>query len=236
MAWRTRATRHTGPDPLGLRPAPSPVAWVHNPNGWGDSLGLTPCEWVLADEKYDKRVLGRGRGPRPALSCRPSADHSRKEFRPMIHFHFSRDAEQCDGSPPSGCDVGHMNVTGDLGSATSQGHCPDQGMMIYLSVSLLLQHLTRLYRSRKQQKFVGVDSSFTVGFRPTRLGIMVSCNGVLTGHVQLRELFAEVSRAVDEFCAKELPVLPDGDTGRKDLLRSLERFRLATGIRTDSGS
>ncbi|MEU9447308.1 DUF6531 domain-containing protein [Streptomyces sp. NPDC048277] len=30
-------------DPLGLEPAPNPVAYVHNPHTWGDPLGLTPC-------------------------------------------------------------------------------------------------------------------------------------------------------------------------------------------------
>ncbi|MER5929374.1 putative T7SS-secreted protein [Streptomyces sp. NPDC002054] len=35
--------RYLSPDPLGLAPAPNPVAYVHNPHTWYDALGLTPC-------------------------------------------------------------------------------------------------------------------------------------------------------------------------------------------------
>ncbi|KOG86294.1 type IV secretion protein Rhs, partial [Streptomyces varsoviensis] len=35
--------RYTTPDPLGLAPAPNPVAYVHNPHTWADPLGLSPC-------------------------------------------------------------------------------------------------------------------------------------------------------------------------------------------------
>ncbi|MEV5430217.1 RHS repeat-associated core domain-containing protein [Streptomyces sp. NPDC052701] len=34
--------RYTSPDPLGLAPAPNPVAYVHNPHTWTDPLGLSP--------------------------------------------------------------------------------------------------------------------------------------------------------------------------------------------------
>ncbi|MBM7169947.1 hypothetical protein JQK87_16285 [Streptomyces sp. G44] len=34
--------RYTSPDPLGLLPAPNPVAYVHNPHSWSDPLGLAP--------------------------------------------------------------------------------------------------------------------------------------------------------------------------------------------------
>ncbi|MDT0305512.1 RHS repeat-associated core domain-containing protein [Streptomyces sp. DSM 44917] len=35
--------RYTTPDPLGLTPAPNPVAYVHNPLTWSDPWGLAPC-------------------------------------------------------------------------------------------------------------------------------------------------------------------------------------------------
>ncbi|MFI2506887.1 putative T7SS-secreted protein [Streptomyces sp. NPDC018972] len=34
--------RYTSPDPLGLAPAPNPVAYVHNPHTYADPLGLSP--------------------------------------------------------------------------------------------------------------------------------------------------------------------------------------------------
>ncbi|MFE3496255.1 putative T7SS-secreted protein [Streptomyces sp. NPDC059175] len=36
--------RYLSPDPLGLEPAPNHRTYVHNPTGWADPLGLTPCE------------------------------------------------------------------------------------------------------------------------------------------------------------------------------------------------
>ncbi|WP_164764646.1 DNA/RNA non-specific endonuclease [Streptomyces lydicus] len=35
--------RYTTPDPLGLAPAPNPVAYVDDPQTWSDPLGLAPC-------------------------------------------------------------------------------------------------------------------------------------------------------------------------------------------------
>ncbi|MFF5274067.1 putative T7SS-secreted protein [Streptomyces sp. NPDC000133] len=44
--------RYLTSDPLGLVPAPNPVAYVHNPQTWADSLGLSPCvPRSLADAK-----------------------------------------------------------------------------------------------------------------------------------------------------------------------------------------
>ncbi|BBJ44733.1 type IV secretion protein Rhs [Streptomyces antimycoticus] len=36
--------RYASPDPLGLRPAPNEVAYVHNPYTWSDFLGLAGCD------------------------------------------------------------------------------------------------------------------------------------------------------------------------------------------------
>ncbi|MGW8488048.1 putative T7SS-secreted protein [Streptomyces sp. NPDC055886] len=36
--------RYLSPDPLGLAPAPNPMAYVHNPHTWSDHLGLAPDE------------------------------------------------------------------------------------------------------------------------------------------------------------------------------------------------
>lgn len=41
-AYDPETARYLGPDPLGLTPAPNPVAYVGNPLTWFDLLGLTP--------------------------------------------------------------------------------------------------------------------------------------------------------------------------------------------------
>jgi uncharacterized protein RhaS with RHS repeats len=36
--------RYMSTDPLGIGPAPNPVAWVQNPHSWTDPLGLAKCD------------------------------------------------------------------------------------------------------------------------------------------------------------------------------------------------
>ncbi|MBA2945869.1 putative T7SS-secreted protein [Streptomyces himalayensis] len=52
--------RYTSPDPLGLGPAPNPVAWVTNPHTWTDPLGLFTCkvENALKDWQSNRYQFG----------------------------------------------------------------------------------------------------------------------------------------------------------------------------------
>ncbi|OLZ60737.1 hypothetical protein AV521_44790 [Streptomyces sp. IMTB 2501] len=65
-------------------------------------------------------------------------DRLRRELHTVITVQFTVRPGQGDAS---GFDLGDMTVTGDLGTADSAGHVPDQGMMIYLSVVQLLDSL-----------------------------------------------------------------------------------------------
>ncbi|GAA1542659.1 hypothetical protein GCM10009730_59630 [Streptomyces albidochromogenes] len=50
--------RYFTPDPLGLAPAPNPLAYVANPLTWTDPLGLAPCRKNEPDDiTWDERVL-----------------------------------------------------------------------------------------------------------------------------------------------------------------------------------
>ncbi|NBE52145.1 RHS repeat-associated core domain-containing protein [Streptomyces boluensis] len=40
--YNPHTARYLSPDPLGLRPADNPIAYVHNPHSWADPLGLAP--------------------------------------------------------------------------------------------------------------------------------------------------------------------------------------------------
>ncbi|GAA4039961.1 putative T7SS-secreted protein [Streptomyces shaanxiensis] len=51
--------RYTSPDPLGLAPAPNPVAWVHNPHTWADPSGLAGCEVVYGKTAGEGENLKR---------------------------------------------------------------------------------------------------------------------------------------------------------------------------------
>ncbi|MEU0812619.1 RHS repeat-associated core domain-containing protein, partial [Streptomyces sp. NPDC005970] len=58
--------RYTTPDPLGLTPAPNPVAYVSNPHRWVDPLGLAPYEsdpfepWADARPDGEEVIAGHG--------------------------------------------------------------------------------------------------------------------------------------------------------------------------------
>ncbi|POX55407.1 hypothetical protein C3489_10165 [Streptomyces sp. Ru71] len=57
--------RYTSPDPLGLLPAPNPVAYVHNPHTWSDPLGLAPLCHLHGGETGSPGGPGILPGPAP---------------------------------------------------------------------------------------------------------------------------------------------------------------------------
>ncbi|WP_093637933.1 DUF6531 domain-containing protein [Streptomyces sp. 2224.1] len=73
--------RFASPDPLGLTPAPNPVAYVDSPLTWADPLGLAPCsdaELLSATQKLADDVLKLPKGQRggmaEAISLREGGD------------------------------------------------------------------------------------------------------------------------------------------------------------------
>lgn len=66
-------------------------------------------------------------------------------------FEFS--VAENETPPPSGFDLGYMDVRGNRGEAGSRDRTPDQAMMIYLSLPLLMDGLRRF--------LPGQDRSFT---------------------------------------------------------------------------
>lgn len=144
-----------------------------------------------------------------------------------MRFAFSVD----DLPPPSGFDLGHMEVTGALGSYSSRGRTPDQAMMIHVSVSLLLDGLRSLVEAgRGGWSFGGVDSSFSLKFSLTKDGtITTQAPGTPIDRSDVRTVVTAVWTAAKEFADVHLPLLPRDDAGRQDLEMSLAGFaRLVT--------
>lgn len=73
----------------------------------------------------------------------------------MIKVKFSVRAGQGE---PSGFDLGDILVEGERGAANSGGHVPDQGMMIYPSVTLLLDSLRMLFSGRRSRSHSQVST------------------------------------------------------------------------------
>ncbi|MDT3395061.1 RHS repeat-associated core domain-containing protein [Streptomyces sp. B1866] len=85
-----QTARYLTPDPLGLAPAPNPVAYVHNPHTWADPLGLSPYRpgppQGVSPEDFGEagRMLREGtghlgddvvvQGSRAAGTARPTSD------------------------------------------------------------------------------------------------------------------------------------------------------------------
>ncbi|MFF1358620.1 hypothetical protein [Streptomyces sp. NPDC058297] len=121
-----------------------------------------------------------------------------------------------------------MSATGDLGTADSAGHTPDQGMMIYLSVTQLLDSLGDFLRGDAGTLvFTGVDTSFGLAFRRTRRGLSVASKDGVIARTSAPELGEAVLRAADQLSL----TLPAEDSAAADLSAALESFpRLAEEV------
>ncbi|MBC2908236.1 hypothetical protein [Streptomyces cupreus] len=131
--------------------------------------------------------------------------------------------------PPSGFDLGHVDVWGSKGRTTSRDRRPDQAMMIYLSLTLLLDGLRYFLvdGNRSSYESAAVDSSFSLKFTRGREddgSIETTHGGVLLDRSTTRELATAVYKAAKEFAQATLPNLPPDDAGREDLEKSLAEF------------
>ncbi len=132
-----------------------------------------------------------------------------------------------DQGEPSEFDLGDITCEGESGSVGSAGHVPDQGMMIYLSIPLLLDSIRPLFTGEKKAvSFVGTDTSFRLDFTRDRKGVVaVSAKGAVLGKCTPEELADAVLRATGELEERSLSALPAAGGARRDLASSMERFR-----------
>ncbi|MEN1884556.1 hypothetical protein [Streptomyces mirabilis] len=129
----------------------------------------------------------------------------------MITVQFTVRPGQGD---PSGFDLGDMSVTGGLGTADSAGRTPDQGMMIYLSVTQLLDSLRAFLSGHgKTLTFTGVDTSFSLVFRRTKDGISVAFKDGIIARTASDELASAVLGAAESLSLTLPPgILPHPTT------------------------
>ncbi|MFE9369021.1 hypothetical protein ACFYM2_04485 [Streptomyces sp. NPDC006711] len=145
----------------------------------------------------------------------------------MINFRFCVRPGQ---GTPSGFDLGDLVCEGHLGEASSVGHVPDQGMMIYLSVTQLLDDLGDfLTGAGKELTFTGVDTSFELVFRQGKKEISVAWNEGVIARVSRGDLAESVAEAASELANSGLALLPLQDAVRVDYLAALHNF-LTTAV------
>ncbi|MEW1774800.1 hypothetical protein [Streptomyces sp. NPDC086777] len=145
--------------------------------------------------------------------------------RTTLRFEFS--VAENEAPPPSGFDLGHMDVRGDRGAASSRDRTPDQAMMIYLSLPLLMDGLRRFLSSRDRSFTTSaVDSSFSLTFRRGDDGSIETLHdGTVIDRSSAEDLTSAVYTAAERFARPRLPLLPEDDAGREDLEKSLAEFR-----------
>ncbi|MER5613619.1 hypothetical protein [Streptomyces sp. NPDC002215] len=142
----------------------------------------------------------------------------------MIKMKFSVRPGQGEAN---GFDLGDIACEGENGTAGSADHFPDQGMMIYPSVTLLLDCLRTLATGgRKSISFTGSDTSFRLDFRSDGKGfVSVSANGQLLGKSSIEDLAHEVLRPAQGLADGDLSRLPAGDPVRTDYLSAVRELR-----------
>jgi hypothetical protein len=141
----------------------------------------------------------------------------------MAQFRFTR---RTAGEPASGFELGDLTVVGNRGEATSAGHRPDQGMMIFVSITQLLDGLRVLLdRGKGAYEFVGVDSSFTLDFTLRRDQLTIKRRRTDLDIAPMAETIAALWTAASEFAADPANALPEGDAVRNDLTAALAAFQ-----------
>lgn len=137
----------------------------------------------------------------------------------MISVQFTVRPGQGDAS---GFDLGDMAVAGDLGTAESADHIPDQGMMIYLSVVQLLDGLGSFLRGNARMlSFTGADTSFGLVVRRTKDGLSVAGKDGVVARTTAPELASAMLRAAENLG----PALPPEYPVASDWEAALAAFR-----------
>ncbi|MFF0433874.1 hypothetical protein ACFYU9_16805 [Streptomyces sp. NPDC004327] len=181
-------------------------------------------------QTFEKRMIANGHQARYWLIV-DSEDGNRiitflpgrKELHPVITMKFSVRPGQGEAS---GFDLGDMVCSGELGEARSTGHTPDQGMMIYLSVPLLLDCLREWLRGQtKTLEFIGADTSFGLTFRKEKRHVSVASAAGPIGTASAQELAETVLRASEQLAVEALASLPADDSARPDYLAAMSAFR-----------
>ena len=92
------------------------------------------------------------------------------------------------------------------------------------------EFLTALAEGRRREhKFVGADSSFTVRFFRNKGGISASAYGASLGSEPVPDVLGGLRAGIDEFLADPANALPPDDPAARDLTAAVAKLPAATG-------
>ena len=142
----------------------------------------------------------------------------------MAEFRFTVAEE---GLPPEGYELGDMEVIGSSGTASSRGHNPSESMLIYISLSDMLDGLTPLIkRGRGSFKFEGTRSSFSLRFTLKKNHPMVIESGkTVIDESPAMAVASALWSATQEFTHQHLATLPEHGQVRYVLEESISKFQ-----------
>jgi hypothetical protein len=123
--------------------------------------------------------------------------------------------------------LGHMTLIGTYGTCTSKGKTPEQSMMIFISITLLLDGIRQFLLAEKilNYNFVGADCSFQFFLSKTPKGnVMLRCDKFMIDQVSSTELIMAVWRGVDVLVSNYGQYLETGSAVSRDIQSALKRY------------
>ncbi len=126
----------------------------------------------------------------------------------------------------SGCSMGNLTFIVDSLFITSRG-ASQKTMMIFISIIELLDMAGRmLSRQSSKEKFVGVDSSFTLFFIRKKTGEIIISSKTLDLKIKNDDqFFSGVLSGVTCFLSKWMEKIPPNDMVVEDLNAALSDYR-----------
>ena len=127
-----------------------------------------------------------------------------------------------------GLSRGHLTIHGDLRSCTSRGKKPDQSMLIFPSIVLLLDQTRFFYLSslRKVCNFVGVDCSFQFVLERTHEGTFcLKCDGEVLTQTSKQDVIEAIWLGVTRFMDDYGHHISPDDIMYEDLNKAMSEFK-----------
>ena len=151
-----------------------------------------------------------------------------------IDFDISRSVE----GPVNGLSMGYLILSGNQNIFDTRNQPNDQSVMIYVTISDLLDSFRLFFRSgkRSEWKVVGTDSSVELVFKSDgRKSMTAACCKVLIDIQSPQQMASELLQSINTFYDNPTHKLRSSDLVYNDLTTSLDDFEKWYNSVFDSG-